>query len=146
MRWAQLAALNINSVGVHCTLHQEALQSKSLQMKNTVSNTVNFIQLKAPNHRQFVWSSVRDAFVHCSQLSTKKNSKADCRTWLALICSKLSLLPFSVQAEGVVSIQIELIELQAFTTLKQKFEDIGVLEFRYMCTSPALHKLGESSP
>ncbi|CAN7950549.1 unnamed protein product [Ixodes hexagonus] len=42
---------------VHCILHQEALCSKSLQMKSVmdiVFGTVNFVRSRALNHRQFV--------------------------------------------------------------------------------------------
>ena len=46
----------INFANVHCILHQKALCSKSLQMKevmNLVVKTVHFIQSRGLNHRQF---------------------------------------------------------------------------------------------
>ncbi|CAN7942760.1 unnamed protein product [Ixodes hexagonus] len=56
---AKLAALGITNhfAAVHCILHQEALCSKSLQMKGVmdiVFSAVNFIRSRALNHRQFL--------------------------------------------------------------------------------------------
>ncbi|CAN7949242.1 unnamed protein product [Ixodes hexagonus] len=56
---AKLAALGITDLfaALHCILHQEALCSKSLQMKGVmdiVFSAVNFICSRALNHRQFV--------------------------------------------------------------------------------------------
>lgn len=55
----KLAGLNVSKqfAAVHCILHQEALCSKSLQMRSVmdiVFSAVNFIRSRALNHRQFV--------------------------------------------------------------------------------------------
>ncbi|CAN7937456.1 unnamed protein product [Ixodes hexagonus] len=55
----KLTGLDISKrfAAVHCILHQEALCSKSLQMKGVmdiVFGAVNFIRSRALNHRQFV--------------------------------------------------------------------------------------------
>ena len=46
----------VNFVNIHCILHQKALCSKSLRMKevmDVVVKTVNFIRSRKLNHRQF---------------------------------------------------------------------------------------------
>ena len=51
-----LEANEINFISVHCILHQEALCSKSLQIKKVMDlivKTVNFIKSHGLNHRQF---------------------------------------------------------------------------------------------
>ena len=51
-----LEANEINFIGVHCILPEDALCSKSLQMKEVmdlVVKTVNFIRFHGLNHRQF---------------------------------------------------------------------------------------------
>ena len=51
-----LSPQGINFTSIHCILHQEALCGKNIQMKGVmeiVVKTVNFIQSRALNHRQF---------------------------------------------------------------------------------------------
>ena len=51
-----LETIGINFTSIHCILHQEALCSKSLQIKEVmyvVVKTINFIRFRGLNYRQF---------------------------------------------------------------------------------------------
>ncbi|CAN7998630.1 unnamed protein product, partial [Ixodes hexagonus] len=156
----KLAALGITNqfAAVHCILRQEALCSKSLQMKGVmdiVFSAVNFIRSKALSHRQFVslleaisseygeilyhtevrWLSrgrvLKRLFDLREEIDTFMKSKNRAITELSdeRWLHSLAVLTDITDHLNCLNLQMQLLELKANTKLKQKFQDVGVPDF-----------------